>query len=229
MKLVIGCPVARRDWILPWWFDHVERACTDASVEPPTYVFVLPRDDPCRETIEKRASLYVMLEAPSRPNDRRDWRPKRYQEMVELRNDLLFTVRMIEPDAFLSLDSDILLAPTAITELLAELGNFDAVGGKCFMTPSGRMCPSYANMGRDSQLVRRDAVGCFEVDVIMAIKLMNPTAYNVDYQFHMQGEDIGWSLAARQAGLHLGWTGRVCSKHVLDPSMLNQTDVRCGF
>jgi hypothetical protein len=229
VSLAIGCPVAQRDWILPRWFDHVEAACIHAQVEP-TYVFVVHPEDPCWAIIDKRASLHVRIEPPLlRPHDRRIWKPERYQEMVQLRNQLLGAVRLIGPDAFLSVDSDILLAPHAISLLLQDLDRFDAVGGKCFMTPSGRTCPSWANIGREGSLMRQDADGVFDVEVIMAIKMMSPAAYAIDYEFHLQGEDIGWCRAATRSGLRLGWNGRVCSKHVLEPEQLDVIDSRCGF
>jgi hypothetical protein len=63
----------------------------------------------------------------------------------------------------------------------------------------------------------------------LAIKLMSPRAYNIDYRFHHQGEDIGWSVAATEKGLKLGWDGRICSKHVMAADQLQLVDPRCGY
>jgi hypothetical protein len=71
--------------------------------------------------------------------------------------------------------------------------------------------------------------GCFPVGVIMAIKLMTPPAYNVDYEWNHQGEDIGWSLAALARGLKLGWDSRTTTKHVFYPHLLDEVDPRCGY
>jgi hypothetical protein len=67
------------------------------------------------------------------------------------------------------------------------------------------------------------------VDVIMAMKLMKPSAYWVDYRDHEQGEDVGWSIACQEQHLRLGWDGRVCSKHVMKPEQLDPIDARCGY
>ena len=226
----MGCPIAHRAWILPRWFDHVEAACSLAGLEP-TYVFVADSDDPCVTIARKRARRLVMVHSPSptKGDDTRRWDPERYAEMVRLRNLLLQAVRLGEPDVFLSLDSDILLHPWALDSMLESLERFDAVGGKCFMTKTATNVPSWARLGREGQLQRMDADGVFDVDVIMAVKLMSPVAYLVDYVTDVQGEDTGWSKACRAAGVKLGWDGRVTSKHVMEPWMLDRVDERVGF
>lgn len=229
MRLLVGCPVAHRDWVLPRWFDHVEAACVVADVEP-EFVFVCDRRDPSWACIEMLApDARIVPCVTTRGRDERQWNPRRYVEMASLRNELLRAVRQAKPDAFLSLDSDILLHPAQLGLLLESLQRFDAVGGRCYMTKTGVKFPSYAMLGKSGSLQRPDAVGVFEVDVIMAIKLMGPAALEVHYQVDAQGEDIGWSKACRGHGLRLGWDGRVAAKHVMAPYMLELTDARVGF
>jgi hypothetical protein len=170
----------------------------------------------------------VTIEEP-RSYDKRDWNHDRYGRMVELRNTLLDVVRKIGPELFLSLDSDILLHPDSIRSMIECLDRFDAVGGKTYMTPAGRRCPSYANLSAMGHLRRPDSEGVLSVGVIMAIKLMTQPAYNIDYEFDVHGEDIGWSKAARKAGLTLGWDGRIVNKHIMKPDMLDKFDQRAGF
>lgn len=98
------------------------------------------------------------------------------------------------------------------------------------MTLRGTHCPSYAKFKRDGTgLLRQNASAVFKVDVIMAIKLMKPQAYNVDYAADTRGEDIGWSINCRNEGLKLGWDGRVTNKHVMLPELLEPVDKRVGF
>lgn len=229
MRLLVGCPVAYRDWVLPRWFDHVEEACALAGVAP-EFVFVCDRRDPswaCIEMLAPDARLVPCV--TTRGGDKRVWNPKRYVEMASLRNELLRAVRDEKADAFLSLDSDILLHPLQVRMLLESLERFDAVGGRCYMTKQGCKFPSYAMLSRSGGLRRPDARGVFEVDVIMAVKLMGRAAIEVHYQVDAQGEDIGWSKACREHGLRLGWDGRVGAKHVMAPHLLDQVDVRVGF
>jgi hypothetical protein len=227
--LVIGCPVLRREWVLPAWFDHVERACADAGVVP-GFVFVCDPRDPSLDVIRSRApQAAVVAVTETRSTDRREWHVERYRQMVVLRNQLLAEVRRQGPELFLSLDSDILLGPGTLSEMLTAASDFDAVGARCYMTASGTRFPSWGLMGRDGSLIRMDATGTFSVDVIMAIKLMSPSAYNIDYVLRLEGEDVGWSNACRAAGLRLGWTGHHPAKHIVQRDMLERVDPRVGF
>lgn len=229
MHLIVGCPVSHREWILQPWFDHVARAVEIAGVEA-TFLFVCHPDDPSRDCITAWAPFSTtILDAPfHRGVDQRRWNPERYGQMVELRNQLLRGVRERRPDLFLSLDSDILLHPDQLKFMVECLDRFDAVGGRCYMTPSGTRFPSWGRLNR-GMLQRHDAEGTFSVDVIMACKLMTPFAYGVDYAVDLQGEDIGWSRNATAAGVRLGWDGRVIAKHVLAPHLLTPRDPRVGF
>jgi hypothetical protein len=139
-------------------------------------------------------------------------------------------VRELEPTLFLSLDSDIFLHRDALKMLVEGVPRFSAVGGKAYMTPTSTMFPSFMNFPRQGAIERYDhASGPVPVDVIMACKLMTSAAYNIDYVYHDQGEDIGWSLACKAAGLQLGWDGRVTNKHAMAPEMVSIIDERVGF
>lgn len=226
MNLVVGCPVAHREWILPAWFAHIDRAAETAGLSP-TFVFVAHPTDPSIELLHARGA--TVIDAPfNRGTDVRTWNFERYKQMTDLRNLLLTEVRAQSPDLFWSVDSDILVHPDQLKLLVEDLDRFDAVGGRCYMTVAGSRFPSWANLTR-SGLRRVDGDGIWDADVIMALKLMSPAAYNVGYMADLQGEDVGWSNACRAQGLRLGWDGRVIAKHVLAPHLLAQVDPRVGF
>jgi hypothetical protein len=235
-SLLVGCPIYDRSWSVPYYFGHVEMACAQADIIP-RYLFVGdPRDNPTQQMISDytknlHRDCHAIWAEETPHLYHREWTEPRIRRMVYLRNELLKGVRQIAPDYFLSVDSDIFLHVDAIEKLIQTCENFDfdAVGGKTFMTTSGMMCPSYAYLGPSEELIREDSNSVLAVDVIMAIKLMTPRAYNINYEFHHHGEDIGWSKAARAAGLSLGWTGLVSSKHVLEPEQLHELDSRIGF
>jgi hypothetical protein len=225
MRLVIGCPIRDRAWIMPAWFDSVRTAVDRCDVDV-EFIFVGdPSTDPTFRLVNAACKFHgfsrmvMELDEIYEPY-KRVWNIDRYSHMVRLRNTLLRGVRRLEPDLFWSLDSDILVAPDALVSLLDGIQSFDAVGGKIYMTPKGTQCPSYGMLNAHGGLLRPDADGLFSVDVIMATKLMRPKAYNVDYVVDRQGEDIGWSKAARAAGCKLGWDGRVLSAHVMDRDAL---------
>ena len=233
--LVIGGPVRDRSWCLPAWFSHVGIACDQADVKP-EFVFTLSRED--HDTADAisdgAASLHCMADMvwtnEKLMEDKRIWNERRYQQMVDLRNQNLARVRELAPPAFLSLDSDLLLESQALKEAFQHLERFDAVGMRCFMTAQGYEFPSNGQLVGGALTNRRDATeGCAPVGCIMAAKLMSPAAYGVDYRFHLHGEDCGWSAAATEAGLKLGWCADARAKHVMGPELLNQVDPRLGW
>lgn len=229
--LVIGGPVCKREWILPEWFERVAEATSHAGVSA-DFVFAVPSWD--RDTQEvirgcKPTAEIIETKEPQRI-DQRTWNSARYEHMAMLRNTVLKAVREIGPEAFWSLDSDILPRQDALVFLLEGLETFDAVGGHTWMTPLGKDCPSYAGLKGDQLVGRIDQeVGCFPVDVIMATKLMAPAAYDVDYEGHLMGEDVGWSKACARAGVRLGWQAQAIHKHVMSQNALNTFDWRAGW
>jgi len=235
VELVVGCPVRQRSWIMHSWFDHVEAAAVEVGVKP-KYVFVGNRDDPTAELIVDRWAYtdrfcdFVTVDEPSGPDERR-WNQDRFRHMVELRNRLLAEVQWLQPTYFLSLDSDILLHPKVLVYLFESIEQFGAVGGAAYMSETGVHFPNCGRLvgmeGFNRQAMEH--VGVIPVDVIMALKLMTPAAYGIDYELHPQGEDIGWSAACARAGVKLGWDNRAISRHVMSPRMLNEKDPRYDY
>lgn len=229
-ELVIGCPASHREWCIKQYLDHAAESATVAGFEP-SFLFVPGHNDSEMLSIihDSGYECEIWDIQNLRESDRRDWCDRRYHQMVELRNALLARVREIRPKFFLSLDSDILLDPKAITSMMELTANYDAVGGKTYMTSGGTKCPSYGMITRNGRMRRSESDQVLKVDVVMAIKLMNRAAYHVDYQFHDQGEDIGWSLNCKRKGLLLGWDGRVPNKHLMNQGQLNRVDNRIGW
>lgn len=244
MRIIVGCPVKHRDWILPSWFGHVEQAFSVAGVTP-EYIFAVdPRDsstqvikDECRARGRLLHFVNIVEDQQGERSHRWD-KEDRLQHLTLVRNALLREVRRLEPHAFLSLDSDILITPQTVKNLWTTAWEderlFDAVGGKCYLG-AGVDAITWGLYSEEQGLRRQEASGVFVVDVIMAIKFMSPAAFNVDYVYHHKGEDIGWSMACRRAGLTLGWDGRETCKHVMEQfddrgeSMITKVDPRCGF
>jgi hypothetical protein len=186
--------------------DAFEEACASYEVAP----ILAYTDEPLRQ-------------------DRRVWNLERYQRMAEVRNQMLDAVRLMQPTWFLSCDSDILIGRDVLAKLQVGLDTYDAIGGKVWLSPNSRDIVNYAKLNRSRNLVRKDHVGVIDVHVLMALKLMNPDAYRVDYVADPQGEDIGWSNNAREAGCRLGWDGTAVSKHCMSVSDLHRIDERVGW
>lgn len=230
MNVLIGCPVAHRDWIIRPWADHLETAAAAAGFDPSFIVAAHP-DDPTPQVLAAHTSTPVTVVPVDEPRDYdvRDWNDGRYARMATIRNELLAAVRDLQPDLYFSIDSDILVHPAALATMhgLIERG-FDGSSTACFLKPAPRprrdgtahpgsyICPNYAMFVNGSRIHRPwTSSPCKTVDVIMAIKAMTPAAYQVDYRHHDQGEDVGWALECRHARLRLAWASRPASKHVM--------------
>lgn len=244
--LVVGCPVRGRHWILDTWDRHVRAAVAELDgVDLMGYQFVTGSDD--HRTLDviawwqhDRGLVEVRTVDEPQRLDTRSWSLERLALMVGLRNALLADVRRRGPDLFLSIDSDMLLAPGALRQMLETLdaNSTDrgvwAVGGKAYMLGGGedRSHPSFGVMAgtpRNRSFVRGDTDQVIDVDVIMGIKLMAQPALNVDYRYSKVGEDVGWSLAVREQGGRLMWDGRTASKHVTEYPWLYLHDQRVGY
>lgn len=250
LRVAVGCPIHSRAWILPEYIEHVRAAFQVAGLIP-IWIFNVGTDhngtdDGTRKMVSElfrdEPGMWTEACEPDLSTTRTQWNGPRYEQMVIYRNKLLDMVQVIKPDYFLSLDSDILIHPSALTCLLETIEHphmiygyetmYAAVGGKAFLSESNTHITTYATLGTGvagGGLRRTDADGVFPVQIIMAIKLMGPEAYNIPYAYSQWGEDIGWSLNCNKAGLQLGWDGRTVSKHIMNKANLYQIDTRVGW
>lgn len=240
MKVVVGCPVRQRAWILDAWFQHVENTVGAAADVEPVYAFVVdPTDDsyPIIERIAQFREVHVALvdEAPIAAGALRGWKDEtRLQHMVEVRNHLLGVVRELSPDLFWSLDSDILVPPGALQSAveLMDAGGYAAVGTLTWMMATGMEWPNHGVWDRAHGGLRRfpTSPGAqHATTILMAAKLMAAAAYSVDYVYHSEGEDIGWSLACRDKGLAFAIDGAHPAKHVMSQERMDRVDARLGW
>ena len=233
MKLLVGCPTRNRTWILEKWRDHVEGA-TPGSWDL-EYLFVIGEDDTeTFELIKDWKRTHIVFVEEQDPGMIRSWgKPGRYDHMVFLRNTMLSKVRHLNPDLFLSLDSDILLGQDTIRNMYETLTKyeFDAVGGLTWFDPVDPLCTNVAKWVSSSKsgFKRVQSRGTHKVDIIMGIKLMTPAAYNVDYCYHHLGEDLGWNKNMFLAGKQMGLDGRTANKHIMKPEYMDRKDKRVGW
>lgn len=234
MRIIVGCPIKDRSWILDKWFDHVEESILPDNVVL-DFAFVLPDSDPCLDIIKNRApNALLVLTEESSDEYIRNWGPEeRYREMCLYRNVLLERVRKEAPDYFLSLDSDILLQPSAISDMIETIRETksNAVCAPTFLDQVDKRITNSGCYGPGKRSFRRLEVGKLSTtDVIMAIKLMDIGAYNQDYEYDYRGEDFGWSQAAKRSGLKLVFAGHSePNKHVMKKEWLDMVDKRCGY
>jgi len=247
MKIVVGCPIRDREWVWESWLEHVLAAFAVIDITP-HFAFVIgdSRDNTqniVTSIFREYSGMWTEEREPEgshlAPGERK-WEAKRYHHMVYLRNRLLDLVRALQPDFFLSIDSDILLHPSSIGVLLDHMSSGiphnkerlypNAISSKVYLATEARTV-NYGFFNSHGGVSRQDQEGVFPVDILMALKLMDEKAYQIDYNFHCWGEDIGWSSACKDAGLNLVWDGRdvLASKHIMSLERLTQQDVRIGW
>lgn len=237
-KILIGSPVYKRAWVLPLWFERIENQ--DVPLERLGFVFEMAPDDD--ETLDvllawhaKHPEVWCFdlrhnTKVPHQEhrNGRRSWSRDRYEHMSILRNSLLSRVRVYQPDRYFSLDTDVLLDDTSTISSLYNLTEYvaDAAAPLMYMTPVGNGHPSVmtwmsAEPGGIARRLSYPIGECFQADVIMAAKMMNRAVYNaVNYQYHRQGEDLGWSARCAELGFKLYSLSGIYAPHIMSEQML---------
>jgi hypothetical protein len=237
MKLILACPIYKRDWILPDWIKCILSQSIDISKIG--FIFECSEND--KKTIEileawkkydsriPYFNIKIRTDIPhyEHEENKRSWTISKYENMVSLRNSILETVREVSPDYYMSLDSDILMVNNSTLELLIAhvMQGADAVSPLMYMTPVGTRYPSVMTWREsDPSMAYRelnyDIGSYFRADVIMAAKMMSKKVYNnVDYSVHRQGEDVGWSLSCRDKGFNLYSASYIYCPHIMSRSM----------
>lgn len=210
--LLVGCPLRNRNWAMPHWLEHLQTAAERVDVDL-SYVFVVENHDTqTRNWLWDNITgpLYIEITYDIGRDANHVWKAEDFPRMTGLRNNLLGKVRSLEPDNFLSLDSDLFLEPNALVEMYEALEHYDAVGIKTSMCRH-LWCESWMYYAPSPDVYVRTQEqrpdGHQPVDAIMAGKMMSPAAYKVNYKNDPQGEDLGWCRNAKAAGLHLGIAG----------------------
>lgn len=238
MKLIIACPIYKRDWILPYWIRCILKQSVDISNIG--FIFEVSPDDKTTigalrvwKQLDKNIPLFDIVERSDIPhfehqNNGRQWTLSKYHNMINMRNSILSKVRDYQPDYYFSLDSDILIEnPNTIELLIAHINDgADAVAPLMYMTPVGTNFPSVMSWKEDNKGFRDNSypIGTyFQSDIIMAAKMMSKKTYmSIDYEFHQQGEDLGWSNNARKHNLKLFSASYIYAPHIMSPVHLSE-------
>lgn len=231
-SLLVGAPSKSRAWILPSWLEYID-AAKPSGVDVNILVLLPENDEESIDLLSQRDDVQLVIEAPEDLRYERKWNvPGEIEKMSLLRNRLLEEVRLLAPDFFLSIDTDILVHPEAISNLMETMESYeaDAAASLTYLSTGGTTTTNVGIWRSYGSSFNRGAnVGCYPVDILMALKMMRASAYNVDYSPHVLGEDIGWSINCKETGLKFHADMRSPSKHVMGESFLLSEDKRCGY
>lgn len=181
------------------------------------------------------------------PPDARDGRVRQngvLQSLAILRNALVEQAYVsVDCDALFSVDSDVLLPPGALQQLV-EASNWTgheatvgAVAGLLWndATFNWRMQwpHRYPNVLHDQCIPVRKQIehykdhtwlSPFPVDITGAVVLILRRAFAARYDYHAWGEDVIWSRHVRALGLQLLCNPRVRCGHLMDPTLINHPE-----
>ena len=221
MRVLIGCPVVSRAWILPEWFDAIEAQGIECSV----LVVMSPSADNTEEILkdrgaeilyDDRSSVRTETEALAHIWGKMDV----YSYMAGLRNGLVAAAKEREADYFFSLDSDIILPPGALENLLRF-----AVTHKGVIAPAVNMTLNSVawnvmdwvdrrqpNMAERRSIPERKSG---PQDVVMAAMLLDAYGMDCQWRAHQQGEDVGFCIDAHNRGIKCWWVPEVRCQHIM--------------
>lgn len=238
VKILIGLPIYKREWALPEWFRCIEQQTI--PLHDLGFIFELgPDDESTHELLwdwQARNPQVTIFDGLIRedvvheahPDHSRSWNRHKYWRMVDFRNSLLDRAIALQPERFFSLDSDILLEnPKTLETLYSLTETLDAVSPLTYMFPYNKDFPSVMTWvdgaGKTARrLPENYPIGTlFEADVIMAAVMMSKSVYETTrYQWHKQGEDLGWSYDATHKGYKL-W----CASDIYGAHIMHETDL----
>lgn len=239
MKILIGLPIYKREWILPHWLRAIENQTIPLSEIG--FLFELgPHDEATHDMLwewHSRHPEVAVFDGIIREHEvhkhhaegQRQWARHDYHRMVDFRNNLLERAVGYQPERYFSLDSDILIPNPRTLEglfqITAEPGTTAAP--LCYMTPRNIDAPNVMTWidkpgGRARRLLDQYPIGTvFEVGISMAAVMMSPEVYNnVRYRWHFQGEDLGWSAEVLRLGYKMYSASNIYAPHIMQEGLL---------
>lgn len=223
-KIMIGCPVRNRAWILPEYLEHLENL--DYPAQYIEYCFIINDcTDATPEVLTEFAHNHEGHTKLITINHKLKHNHKRgiynMARLAELRNLLLINFLQSDCRYLFSVDSDILIPAQTLTQLIGD--EQDIV--------SALVCNGYEvndiglynilnYRGGSWEYVRdfpRDRI--FKVDCTGAVYLIRRNVieeHGVRYIAAYGAEDIGFCVQANARGLQIWCDGRIECHHVMN-------------
>jgi hypothetical protein len=220
-KIIIGCPIHDRAWILPEWFNCITNQA-GLNLEQTELVFAITDgEDNTREIIEQYRWIFkdiTLLNCDDLPAYK-DRNQARFYPLVTLRNRIVEFLREKQPDLYFSFDSDIILPNDALITLIED--DKDLVAPYVDLVPPSGI-PNCMHRGAQESFVRRKPYShyyplgsLYKVDSAFAVFLMKNKVFNTClYKWHPGGEDPGFSLELLDAGFESWIDSRIIGTHI---------------
>lgn len=216
-KIIIGAPIRDREWILPEYFNALLEL--DYPKELISFCFILNDCEDNSSTLVTQFMDLALKMGYRRVNvstynlnavkDTRssDIRAQIYHSLAKIRNYLLSQIE--DEDYLFSVDSDIIIPPDSLKKLVAS--NKDICSALIyndlhFASPELRWPHRYCNILIEKNegikhYMNYPQKSLFQVHTTGAVYLLSKeVCQNVKYEFHKQGEDIGFCINAHKLG-----------------------------
>lgn len=241
-RLIVGCPIANRAWAVGHWVDCLARQ----TRRPDAFAFIHSGDGDTM-TAMWRCLLAHRFDTVRVQHDARPAHPRhdnaRFATLAALRNQLLNLVQSMGADLFLSLDSDIMLEDPRTIERLCDLvdDGADIAQPVTFLhplaprtwSPAEQTCWAYnfgwlsGDTGPRARWTRPSPNdlpwgSVMRITVPMACWLGNRCAIDCRYEPHESGEDIGYALSLRRAGVECVVDSGLYAPHVWEEGRLRE-------
>lgn len=224
-KVMIGCPVRNRAWILPRYLEHISRL--EYPRDKLEYCFIINNcTDDTRQILEdfaRKQSIPVKLVIADFQDKAGHTRGNySFNRLAWLRNILLSEFLKSSCGFLFSVDSDILVPPDVLSKLIEDeceiisalVCNGHQVGDKQIF--------NILNKSKDGTFIHlkefpRDRT--FQVDCTGAAYLIKRKMIEdmgIRYSAEFGAEDIGFCEAAREKGIKIYCDGRLECIHVMD-------------
>jgi hypothetical protein len=224
-KVMIGCPVRNRGWILPDYLQHLQNIKYPRSLIE--YCFIINDCiDNTREILEEFAQntlTPVRLITANLGNKQSDLRGVYNLSNLALLRNLLLE-EFIESDCqyLLSVDSDILVPPNIISRLIADncaIVSALVCNGHELKNKSIYNILLRTRDGKYKHFIDYPHNCLFKIDCTGAAYLIKRKvieSYKIRYSAHSGAEDIGFCEAAARQGLEIYCDSRIECVHIMN-------------
>ncbi len=212
-RIVIGCPIKNRGWILPEYLKALE------AIDYHNKEYLMYENDSTDDTLiqlrnHKSASIYNLYSAwPSTTpgSERTEYGKNEYAHLANVRNRFLELFLDTKGDYLLSIDSDIIVHANIINELLPYADSKTIVGAAVCNLPNQKIdgrtacnfMVEYGNVFVHPQGYAPK--GLYNAGVIGACYMIPRKAIEdgIRYGPDRQGEDIFWCRQAKVKGYRM--------------------------
>ncbi len=224
-SILIGCPIRNRAWILPEYLQCLENI--DYPPDKIKFCFIINDsiDDTeiiLKEFSRRSLSQVQIVNTPASNNKGHRRGAYRLDQLAKLRNLLLEKLFQSDCEYLLSVDSDILVPPFILKQLLSR---------NCLII-SALVCNGHhINDETIYNVMQRSPAGnyqyikdfprdtVFRADVTGAAYLIHRSVvatYNVYYSAKKGAEDIGFCEEARARGIQIFCDGTIECRHIMN-------------